>query len=151
MAIIANESLLENLGDRLKAERKRLGWTREKMAENGQVSRATQRLYDLTERVPPLIYLYRLGNAGADLGYLLFGESARVNSDNSLVISQEALRQTFKLVAEMLISEQGRISTPDQAAELLLTLLKEIHTAESPEIDFNALNVTETESNKAIQ
>jgi len=139
MAIITPESLIKSLGPRLKAERKRLEWSRDKMAKIGEVSRATQRLYDISARQPPLLYLYRLGSKGADLGYLLFGDSARITTVDSLVVSKEAAHRMIKMAADMLLSDQIRVTTSEQVAELSLSLLQKIHDAESPEVDFEEL------------
>lgn len=126
---------LHTLGDRLKHERERLGWTREKMAKLGKVSRATQRLYDMSERVPPLAYLYLLAHSGANLSYLLIGDSAHANTDEYLTASKSALSKAYRLATEMMHSEEGRVFTLDDAEELFISLVEQIHNAEAPELD----------------
>lgn len=133
---------LDRLGDRLKSERARLGWTREAMAKIGEVSRASQRLYDVNERIPSLTYLYLLADAGANLSYLLVGESANADTDQHLMITESALSKAYRLTTEMLLDESGRVFTIDDAEDLFISLVKQIHHAEAPEINISALNET---------
>lgn len=59
------------LGDRLKAERKRLEQTQEQTAGVGGVTVQTQRKYESSVRSPSSDYLERLSSQGFDIQYIV--------------------------------------------------------------------------------
>ncbi len=61
----------------VKAERQRLGWTQQAMADFGGVSKSSQVGYESGARVPDMRYLQRVAKEGADAVYLLFGERSQ--------------------------------------------------------------------------
>ncbi len=63
----------EQFFQRLIDERKRLGLTQDQMAKAGGVAKRTYCNYEKGDREPPVSFLSSVKNAGADLGYLLFG------------------------------------------------------------------------------
>lgn len=143
-SLVAINSTIRNLstlGDRLKAERERLGWTRETMASYGGVSNASQRLYDGNDRVPSVIYLLQLAKAGADFNYLLHAERAGSVAADLLQISEESADKAFRLTWHMWQSEEGRVNSVDDAAELLISLLRQLHLANEPGVDLKALEI----------
>ena len=138
MAINSTIRSLATLGERLKAERERLGWSREDMASFGGVSNASQRLYDASDRVPSLTYLLHLAKAGADFNYLLHAERAARATEDYLHITEESADKAFRLAWHMWQCEKGRVSSVDDAAELFLSLLKQVHIADEPGVDLKA-------------
>lgn len=138
MAITSTIRKLSSLGERLKDERERLGWSREDMAGFGGVSNASQRLYDASDRVPALIYLLQLAKAGADFNYLLHAEQTERVTENYLLVSEKSAGKAYDLAWDMWQSENGRVSSVDDAKELFLSLLRQIHVANDPGVDLNA-------------
>ena len=61
-------------GARIKLERQRLGLTQAALAKKAGISRATQVSYENNKRDPSGNYLQALGQAGADVGYIFFGQ-----------------------------------------------------------------------------
>lgn len=145
MAINSTLRGLATLGERLIAERERLNWSREDMANFGGVSRASQRLYDASDRVPSLTYLLQIARAGADFNFLLTGEKVITESENRLNVSKDAVAKAYRIVRHMARSENSRVSTEDDEEELLLALLGQMHLADSPEMDLEAI-ATATQS-----
>ena len=130
---------LASLGERLKAERTRLGWTREQMAEFGEVSRASQRLYDSSRRVPSLTYLLLLARAGADFNYLLHEATPAEYPDDYIHLSKEDLEKAFNFTCEMWQSASSQISTREDAIELYKTVVTQLNDTDPKKIDTELL------------
>lgn len=64
---------VEGFSSRLREERERIGRSQQSFGEIGGVTKLSQLKYEKGERVPSVDYLYRLGLAGVDTGYLLWG------------------------------------------------------------------------------
>lgn len=62
-----------SIGDRLKKERKRLGYSQAEFAEILGVHRNSQSRYESGEREPEASYLNAIRKAGADVGYVMTG------------------------------------------------------------------------------
>lgn len=62
------------LGDRLKEERERLGFTQAVFAELAGFSKSAQLNYESGKRAPDAVYLYSVMRMGVDLMYVLTGE-----------------------------------------------------------------------------
>lgn len=70
-----------NIGDRLKAERLRLGFNQSDFAERAGVSKTTQFNYEKNDRSPDADYLAEIGKAGVDLMYVLTGQRSLAAAD----------------------------------------------------------------------
>lgn len=68
------------IGARIKAERQRMEWTRERMATAAGVSLASQSAYEAGTRVPDSRYLCRLAAEGVDILFLVCGYRATERS-----------------------------------------------------------------------
>ncbi|TGR41853.1 XRE family transcriptional regulator [Mesorhizobium sp. M00.F.Ca.ET.151.01.1.1] len=68
------EDFAEAFGDRLRSERKRLGLSQAELAELAGVRKQAQMHYEAGHRSPQAEYLYRLGQAGVDVAYVLTGQ-----------------------------------------------------------------------------
>lgn len=137
---------LDTLGNRLEAERKRLNWSREEMAEFGEVSTPTQRYYDSNTRVPPLRYLLLISNAGADFNYLLFDAYVDADMSEYLHLAEETVHSAFRITFETWRAENGRVLSLDDALDCFSGLLRELHKANSTGVDLNELKRGTTES-----
>lgn len=62
-----------SIGDRLKKERKRLGYSQAEFAEKLGVHRNSQSRYEAEEREPETSYLNALGKIGVDVSYVMTG------------------------------------------------------------------------------
>lgn len=69
---------MSTIGQRIREERKRLGYNQEDFASLAGVGRRTQVNYESSQRVPDLSYLEAIVAAGADSQYILTGERAGV-------------------------------------------------------------------------
>ncbi|SMC24266.1 Transcriptional regulator, contains XRE-family HTH domain [Andreprevotia lacus DSM 23236] len=65
---------MSTIGERIKAERKRLGLNQEALATAGGVQRRTQTNYESDERSPDAAYLIAIAAAGVDVLYVLTGQ-----------------------------------------------------------------------------
>ncbi len=75
---------MSEMGDRLRQERKRLGWSQTEMGALGGVAANAQGNYESGDRVPRADYLAALANAGVDVLYVLTGRrAARVEIDKA--------------------------------------------------------------------
>ncbi|MEB0137978.1 MULTISPECIES: helix-turn-helix domain-containing protein [unclassified Undibacterium] len=83
---------MSNFNQRLRAERKRLGFNQEKFAALGGVTKDTQLNYESGERRPDSVYLEKLAKAGVDILYLLTG----VSHEESLNEDENELLQNFR-------------------------------------------------------
>ncbi len=109
------------------------------MADNGLVSNASQRKYENNETIPPLAYLLRLTKAGADLNYLLHAEHVQSKNPDLFKVSCESIELAFRMTCQLSSAEDSRISSIDDASELFLGLLKQVHIANDPGVDLEAL------------
>jgi transcriptional regulator with XRE-family HTH domain len=76
---------MSEMGDRLRQERKRLGWSQNEMGALGGVAANAQGKYESGDRVPRADYLAALANAGVDVLYVLTGRRiARAEIDGAL-------------------------------------------------------------------
>ncbi len=62
-----------SFGDRIKAERRRLGLSQEDLAEKLGVSRSSVAYYEAARTVPDLDFLVHADDAGMDVFYIVFG------------------------------------------------------------------------------
>lgn len=97
-----------SFGRRLRQERERLGMTQVEMALAGGVKRTTQHLYESDVRVPDINYLTRLRGAGANLAFLVLGESHGPGQPNALTIPYALLSNLFRVVDEFCVDENGK-------------------------------------------
>lgn len=65
---------MSSIGDRLFAERERLGLSQPAMADAARVTMRSQRNYEKGERFPDASYLAAIAAAGADIRYIVTGE-----------------------------------------------------------------------------
>jgi len=68
------EEFHETFGERLRAERKRLGFSQTELADLGGVRKQAQMNYEAGHRSPQAEYLHRIGQAGINVIYVLTGE-----------------------------------------------------------------------------
>lgn len=84
---------MNELCNRLRAERARLNLSQEELAVFGGVKRNTQSLYEKGERIPDANYLTGITKAGADVLYILTGTRA---GDPELKPEEAALLDNYR-------------------------------------------------------
>jgi len=95
---IVHDFNIVSVGERLREERKRLGFTQAQLADYGEVSRPTQYLYENAERYPSLDYLRKIHERGIDVIYVFCGiqiSRAIGGGGNAILINQEALTEVI--------------------------------------------------------
>ena len=122
MSIERAISELGTLGERLRTERERLGWTQDEMAAHGEVSCPSQKLYEYGKRFPSLHYLYRVSEAGADAVFLLCGERTDINQRRCVNLSTDTLRELFLFVCDSSSREGRNLNSTAEQAELFARL-----------------------------
>jgi transcriptional regulator with XRE-family HTH domain len=85
---------------RLRLERARLGLTQEQFASLGGVKRASQHMYEQSERVPDIHYLQRLSEHQIDVVHLLLGQKVPSSSVGQLILSGSLLSDIYSVVDE---------------------------------------------------
>ncbi|NMY88959.1 helix-turn-helix domain-containing protein [Pseudomonas oryzihabitans] len=87
----SGESPAREVGDRLRDERLRLGYTQGDFAQAGGVNRNTQGSYERGERYPDTAYLLGVAGIGVDVGYVVTGQKAAVAESSLNEVEQELL------------------------------------------------------------
>lgn len=104
---------MSTFGNRLRAERKRLGLNQTTLGAAGGVSKESQLNYENDSRSPDANYLTAIAAAGVDVTYLLTGVRA---GDAQLSREEQALLDNYKHA-----DEEGK----DAARRVLSSLAKQ--------------------------
>jgi len=91
--------LKAGIGERLKKERKRLGYNQTKFAEAADVKRATQYLYEREEYFPNFRYFQAIAEIGADILYIQSGY--QLSHGGALILEQDLLDKIYDTVDEL--------------------------------------------------
>lgn len=93
---------MSEMGDRLRQERKRLGWSQNEMGALGGVAANAQGKYESGDRVPRADYLAALADAGVDVLYVLTGRRiARAEIDGALSKIDDVTANSGLLLVEV--------------------------------------------------
>ncbi len=126
------------LGQRLRAERDRLGISQDEFGKVGGVSRATQYLYEQGDRMPTLEYLVRVISVGVNLGYLVFGAGDHKRREG-LVLDQRTLASAYQLVDEIARDSRGRLLDLEHRTALFQAICAAVAEKRHEEIDWEAV------------
>lgn len=112
---------MNSIGERLTAERNRLGFNQGEMAERGGVQRTAQSNYERGARVPDAAYLAAIAQAGADVLFIVTGTpTPAVDEDMRLYgDAWEVLDRTLQENKKNMPAEKKR-----QAAEALFEAVR---------------------------
>lgn len=80
---------MDNIGDRLRAERERLGMSQDSFAEVAGVGKRALIHYEKTERSPDANFLSAIANAGADVLYILTGQRLSAVEQYGKMLSED--------------------------------------------------------------
>ena len=121
-------------GSRLRAERKRLGYTQVEFARLTSVSTLTYQQYEREEYEPRWGYLNQLANLEVDIHFVMFGESVPLVND--LAHSEQAEVMALSLIKEHLNKNPSK----DIAADRLFALF-DLFRSELGGMDKNELDI----------
>lgn len=113
-----------SIGERVKAERERLGHSQEEFASAAGVHRNTQAKYEKGEGAPDANYLAAIESIGADISYIVTGEKSQ------LVSREDSLQRECDLIysivegLETSLGKQGRKLSPSKKAEVVSVLYR---------------------------
>lgn len=88
-----------SLGERLRAERDRLGLSQEDFGRAGGVNRNSQANYEKGIRTPDAAYLAAVAAAGVDVLYVLTGQRTP-SREEGLSVKEEKVLQNFRSLSE---------------------------------------------------
>ena len=80
------------IGERLREERKRLKMTQAVFAQTGGIGLSALKMYEGNERDPGALFLAALGNAGADVQYVVTG----LRSNSALAADEQILLDSYR-------------------------------------------------------
>ena len=89
----------ESIGERLRAERLRLGFTQDAFADQVDVGRKTQSNYESGERSPDAQYLAAAAGLGVDVGFVITGGRVTQQAD-TLTAKARGLLQAYESADE---------------------------------------------------
>jgi transcriptional regulator with XRE-family HTH domain len=72
---------MSNIGERLKEQRLRAGFTQQQLAERAGIGKGSQTLYETGKRMPDAKYLATVAEAGLDVAYIVTGTVAAASMD----------------------------------------------------------------------
>ncbi len=133
-----NDIYLDTFGIRLRRERERLGLTLAEFALNAAVSKSSQRLYEVDDRLPDVMYLPKVRAMGVDTEFIVFGRRPGLSDDQLRTIREVAVgvRAWAKGLAEAVSEERE--------AELLVALIRnEFADAESRTSEYFRQHLTQ--------
>ena len=120
---------MDEVGQRVREERLRLGATQDDWASATGVHRNSQRAYEQGRTTPTIEYVLKLGQLGADVGYLMTGHRSKDGVFGGGI--REELRQLAKRSAEA-----SKPADAVQVAEIDLTYgMGATYLEEHPELE----------------
>jgi transcriptional regulator with XRE-family HTH domain len=120
---------MASIGARLRAERKRMGKSQDEFSLLGGVSKNTQGNYEKEPgesgyTSPTLDYLLKLGEAGADIFYIVFGHYAKENVSqqidelNVLLMQMSPTQQAFSFSMLTMFQQMASNGSLEEATQL---------------------------------
>ena len=107
------------IGERLKKERLRLGLSQTKFADIAEVTKQSQINYESNKRSPDADYLAKVGMAGVDINYVLFGSSKETSPDNYDDEFLEAIELRAKKCEEHLKEAESNLKNIQNALSVV--------------------------------
>jgi len=126
----------KELGARLRHERQRLGLSQQVFGEIGGVQRVTQYLYEQGDRSPSIEYLLKVVRAGANLGYIAFGESGS-RTAGGICLDRNVLATAYRLADEFGRDTKGRLLDVEYRAALFEAICSSVAHQSPKSIDWD--------------
>ncbi len=114
------DEVLLAVGERLRAERERLGVNQTDFAEAGGVSKVSQFNYESGRRAPDAAYLALVAALGVDVGYVLTGQRAAPAAEVADQDEEVALVLQIAHIVDEVLAERGE-QLPDEEYKDLVT------------------------------
>lgn len=139
--------ILVTIGDRLTAERKRLGLNQTELAALGGIELKTQGAYENDKRSPKSDYLTAIAEAGVDVGFVLTGNRSSTSLEgdearvvNAMRMAAPAERATIVRVVAAILGQDAVSPAP---ADNLPSKLALTHMFEALLVGAEACETTE--------
>lgn len=100
---------MSSIGERLRAERDRLGLNQGAFGEIGGVNRNTQANYEKDDRSPDATYLAAVAAAGVDVLYVLTGQRTP-QAEQALSVREQSVVYNFRVLSEADKAAMQRLS-----------------------------------------
>ncbi|MDO8713704.1 MAG: helix-turn-helix domain-containing protein [Polynucleobacter sp.] len=113
----------DGLGLRLRAERKRLGYTQVELAKLAGLSIVTYQQYERGEYEPKLNVLNKLGKLGCDIHLILFGAQIEQEPQKTLIASRTAALNAFRAMEDY-VARLGRENVSSEERFAMYEVLK---------------------------
>lgn len=117
-------------GQRLRAERKRLGLDQPELAAIGGVKRVTQHLYEEDILTPDCGYLLSLTEGDVDVAYVLLGKPDDISAELDL----DTFAKVYRVIDEVGVDARGKLLPIDQRSRLYALLFSYISAARPLEL-----------------
>lgn len=126
----------KEIGQRLKAERRRLNLSQEELAVAGGIRRSTLYQYERGDRRPSLDFLLKTASAGVDLNFIIFGQRS-VRLADEVRVERHILDQIYAIVDRYARDARGRALAIEHRQELFrqLCAIVEQHPEETVDWD----------------
>jgi transcriptional regulator with XRE-family HTH domain len=128
---------LSDMGERLRSERKRLGWTQQQAADRLGVGRNALATYEIGRTPPDIVLLDLARQNGMDAWYILTGTRAPEAAVD--LLNRELLTTTVQAVRQFATEHELDIG-PDRELALVLILYRQF--ARLGKLDFTIFNET---------
>ncbi len=96
---------MSTIGERLKEERLRLGYSQTKFGKLGDVTKNSQISYENNTRYPDALYFQAINDAGVDINYIITGIRTTQNVERRLHEMLTSLKNDFDSRIEKVIAQ----------------------------------------------
>lgn len=117
-----------SFGERLRAERQRLGYTQDAFGAGAGVTRLTQAKYEKGESSPNVDYLIAVEEMAADIDYLLTGERREYKSMDVVHGEYADLAASITEEIETAMIAKGIQLSPAKKGQLVATIYRNSRT-----------------------
>lgn len=138
MSTIVRIDSFDEFGERLKEERLRLKLSQKEFAEIGGVKRASQYLYEQSERPPTIEYVARIVAVGVDFQYLLTGERS-AKSGGRISVDVDVLDKALALADQISRDDRGRLLDSEIRNTITKEILKAVSDRQYEDIDWERI------------
>lgn len=126
----------EEIGQRLKAERRRLGLSQGDFATSGGIRRSTLYQYERGDRRPSLDFLLKTATAGVDLNFIIFGKR-NVRLADEVRVERQTLDQIYAIVDRYARDARGRALAIEHRQDLFRQLCSIVEQQPEADVDWD--------------
>jgi transcriptional regulator with XRE-family HTH domain len=118
MGHAVNKVTLHSVGERLRAERMRLGYNTRDFAVIGGIGKGTQSRYERDETSPDAEYLNRIASVGAEIFWIMLGENEDLRDKRRALYPPEVRRLIDDYMLCPVAMQEYLRKTAEEAAKL---------------------------------